>query len=228
MSPNSIGILKESTLHADLKKWYSLPTDRQEVPVDGFVIDIVRENLLIEIQTGNFSSLIPKLQVLLNSYQLRLIYPIAIQKQIVMLDSNKETIIRRRLSTKRGRVEDLFWEMLYIARYVLSENFSFEILFIHEEEYRYPAHRRRNWRKYWTVLDRKLISVLGSQTFRCGNDYLELLTLDQPCYSNNEIAEQLNLPIKLTRRMTYTLREMQVLEVVGKNGNTLLFSKKQA
>jgi hypothetical protein len=31
--------------------------DRFEVPVDGFVIDIVRDDLLIEIQTRNFSSL---------------------------------------------------------------------------------------------------------------------------------------------------------------------------
>jgi hypothetical protein len=37
---------------ASLKKWYAQPGDRFEVPVDGFVIDIVRDDLLLDIQTG--------------------------------------------------------------------------------------------------------------------------------------------------------------------------------
>lgn len=47
----SIGLLNENPLHAALKKWYARPGDQLEVSVDGFVIDVVQGNLLIEIQT---------------------------------------------------------------------------------------------------------------------------------------------------------------------------------
>jgi hypothetical protein len=228
MPTNRIGVLKESTLHAELKNRYSSSADRLEVPVEGFVIDIVRENLLIEIQTGNFSSLKNKLTALLSSNPLKLVYPIAVQKRIVMLNQDRETILRSRLSPKRGRVEDIFWEMVHIARFALSENFTFEVLFIQEEEIRFPISHYRSWRKTWSVKDRKLVSIAGSQTFRCGQDYLDLLSLDQERFSNHEVAKQLNLPIKLARRMTYSLREMKMLEAVGKKGNALLFSRREA
>ena len=48
---SGIGLLNEKPLHASLKQWYARPGDRFEVAVGGFVIDIVRDDLLIEIQT---------------------------------------------------------------------------------------------------------------------------------------------------------------------------------
>jgi len=37
-----IGVLRERHLHAAVKRWYAEPGDREEVPVDGYVIDLVR------------------------------------------------------------------------------------------------------------------------------------------------------------------------------------------
>ena len=48
---NGVGLLNEKPLHASLKAWYAQPGDRFEVNVDGSVIDIVRGELLVEIQT---------------------------------------------------------------------------------------------------------------------------------------------------------------------------------
>jgi len=39
-----IGLPNEKPLHASLKECYAQPEDQFEVAVDGFVIDIVREN----------------------------------------------------------------------------------------------------------------------------------------------------------------------------------------
>ena len=44
---SEIGTLNEKPLHAALKAWYAQPGDRLEVAVDGFVVDIVRGDLLI-------------------------------------------------------------------------------------------------------------------------------------------------------------------------------------
>ncbi len=46
-----IGTLRESGLHADLKRWYAQPGDEFEIALDGYVIDIRRGEYLIEIQT---------------------------------------------------------------------------------------------------------------------------------------------------------------------------------
>ncbi len=54
---SNIGTLNEKPLHAALKEYYAKPDDQFEVSVDGFVIDIVQGDLLIEIQTGNFASI---------------------------------------------------------------------------------------------------------------------------------------------------------------------------
>jgi hypothetical protein len=56
-SQNGIGTLQETSLHSALKAWYARPGDRFEVFIDGFYIDIVRSELLIEIQTRNFSAI---------------------------------------------------------------------------------------------------------------------------------------------------------------------------
>ena len=68
-----IGLLNEKPLHASLKTWYAQPGDRFEVAVDGFVIDIVRDSLLLEIQTANFSAIKSKQTNLSHTLQRRLI-----------------------------------------------------------------------------------------------------------------------------------------------------------
>src|SRR5919205_2984155 len=104
---SGIGLLNEKPLHASLKQWYARPGDRFEVPVDGFVIDIVRDDLLIEIQTRNFSSIKSKLNKLARSHRVRLIYPIVHEKWIVRLATDNGHGTIRRKSPKRGRLEDL-------------------------------------------------------------------------------------------------------------------------
>jgi hypothetical protein len=140
-----IGLLNEKPLHASLKQWYARPGDRLEVAVDGFVVDIVRDGLLIEIQTGNFASIKSKLTQLARSHQVRLIYPIAQEKWIVRSSDDRGGAIRRK-SPKRGRLEDLFWEMVSIPQLLSIRNFSLEVLMFSEVEVRRYGGKR-NWRR---------------------------------------------------------------------------------
>jgi hypothetical protein len=81
-------LLNEKSLHASLKEWYAQPGDQFEVAVDRYVIDIVRNDLLLEIQTSNFACIKSKLKGLLGMHRIRLIYPIAQEKWIVKLAKN--------------------------------------------------------------------------------------------------------------------------------------------
>jgi hypothetical protein len=58
-----IGTLNEGALHAQLKDWYRCPGDRIAQVVNGFVVDLVRGDLLVEIQTGSFAPLRRKLEL---------------------------------------------------------------------------------------------------------------------------------------------------------------------
>ena len=125
-----IGLLNEKHLHASLKQWYARPGDRFEVPVDGFVIDIVRDDLLIEIQTRNLSAIKSKLTKLLHSHRVRLLYPIVQEKWIVREAKGRRDELTRRKSPKRGRWEDLFSELVSIPQLLSHSNFSLEVLMI--------------------------------------------------------------------------------------------------
>ena len=96
-----IGRLNEKPLHAALREWYAEPGDGFEVPVEGYVIDIVRNGLLLEIQTGNFSAIRSKLTALVSSHRVRLVYPIAREKWIVRLPKRGRGKPQRRKSPKR-------------------------------------------------------------------------------------------------------------------------------
>src|SRR5262245_17131762 len=133
---SDIGLLNENPLHASLKQWCGQPGDQFEVTVDAFVIDIVRDGLLLEIQTGHLASIKSKLTELVRTHRTRLIYPIAQEKWIVKRAKDNSGGVTRRKSPRRGRVEDLFWEMVSVPHLLGNSNFSLEVLLIREEEVR--------------------------------------------------------------------------------------------
>ena len=59
-----IGSLRETSLHASLKSWWARPGDLLEASVDGYVVDLLRGETVVEIQTGHFSAIRPKLRAL--------------------------------------------------------------------------------------------------------------------------------------------------------------------
>ena len=127
---NHIGTLGEKSLHAELKHWYKQPGDLLEEKVDGFHIDIARQNLLIEIQTANFSSIKSKLITLTKKHRVRLVYPIAQEKWIVRLAADGKMQVGRRKSPKKGNLFRLFEELVSIPDMIKSRNFFLEVLLI--------------------------------------------------------------------------------------------------
>ena len=126
---SGIGTLSERSLHAALKDWYAQPGDLLEVEVDGFVIDIVRGDLLIQIQTGNFTALKRKLTNLTERRSVRLVHPVMQAKWIVRLEADGRQVSRHR-SPKRGRVEHLFTELVRIPTLIARPTCSLEVLLI--------------------------------------------------------------------------------------------------
>lgn len=220
----TISTFNEKPLHAALKEWYARPDDQLEVPVGGFIADIVRGDLLIEIQTASFASLKRKLLELTAHHPVRLVYPIARQKWIVKLAEDGHSRLSRRKSPKRGMVEDVFAELVSFPTLLASPNFSLEVLLIQEEEVRRHDPARRWRRQGWVTHERRLLEVVDRQRFETPADLAALLppTLPEP-FTTSDLAASLPRPRRLAQRMAYCLREMQVIDPVGKQGNAILY-----
>jgi len=220
---SNIGLLNEKPLHASLKEWYAQPGDRFEVAVDGFVIDIVHDDLLLEIQTGSFSSIKSKLKKLVHSRRVRLIYPIAQEKWIIKLEKGKGGGVSRRKSPKRGRVEDLFWELVRFPQLLADRNFSLEILMIREEEVRRYEGKRR-WRsKGWVVEERRLLEVVDRRLFEEPADWRAFVPEELESFTAQDLAEATGIRRQLANKMAYCLRKARVVRLIGKQGRANLY-----
>lgn len=211
--------MAETTLHNQLKGWYARPGDTIEAPVDGYLIDILRGDLLVEIQTRSFSSLRGKLESLLPHHPVRLVHPIAEEKWIVRQSSGKEKPGKRRRSPKHGRVEHIFKELVYIPRLVGDPHFSLEVLLTHEEEH-WVDDGRGSWRrKGWRIAERRLLDVVEAIQFATPADYLRLLPQDlSNPFTTLDLAVQASIPRRLAQQMAYSLREMELIQIVETKG----------
>jgi hypothetical protein len=220
----SIGVRNEKSLHAALKQWYARPGDKLEARVDGFIVDIVRDDVLIEIQTRHLGAIRRKLNTLIESHRVRLVFPIARDKWIVRMSKSGRKMIARRKSPKTGRLSDLFAELVSIPDLIKHENLTLEIAMIQEEEIRH-ADGRGSWRrKGHSIHDHRLLSVLETVSFEAESDFMRFLPgdLEQP-FSNQQLANHSGDAIRSARKITYCLKKMGAIEQVGKNGNQLLF-----
>ena len=222
MPMSRIGLLNEKPLHASLKQWYARPGDRFEVPVDGFVIDIVRDDLLIEIQTRNFASINSKLCKLTRSYEVRLVYPVVQEKWIVRSATSGGTAVRRK-SPKRGRLEDLFWELVSIPQLLSNPNFSLEVLMISEEELRRYEGKRRWRRKGWVVEGRRLVEVLDRRLFGVSSDWLTFVPDGLQSFTTKDLATLADTRRDLAQKMAYCLRHTKMIELIGRQGRANLY-----
>jgi hypothetical protein len=215
--------MTEYSLHSEIKDWYMVSGDELEVKVEDFIVDILRGKLLIEVQTGNFSAIKRKLIKLLLNNQVRLVYPIAKLKWIVHLSKSGE-LVRRRKSPKKGKLADLFYELVHTPSLIKNRNFSLEVLIIEEEEVRCIDGKGSWKRRGISVKDRKLLNVFDRIIFEDSQDFLDFLPKELDGYFTNKIlALKLGISIRLAQKITYCLRKMGAISIAGKKSNELMF-----
>jgi hypothetical protein len=221
---SNIGTLNEKPLHASLKAYYAREGDQFEVNVDGYVVDLVRDDQLIEIQTGNFNSIRTKLANLLTNHKIRLVYPVALEKWIVKSSLEQSEPDKRRKSPRRGRVEDLFWEMVRIPKLILEPNLILEVVLIRQEEVQHYIGKRHWRRKGWAIQEQRLVEVVDRQEFDTPADWISLLpdTLDA-VFTTAELATEMGIRQPLARKIAYCYREAGLLRTTGKRGNAIVY-----
>jgi hypothetical protein len=179
--------------------------------------------LLIEIQTSNFSSIKSKLTNLVRAHRVRLVYPIVQEKWIVRSSARNGKEAIRRKSPKKGRMEDLFRELVSIPQLLSNPNFSLEVLMIRGEEVRRYNNAKRKVRKRWLIEGRRLLEVLDQRSFQQSTDWLRFLPDGLASFTTSDLASRMNTRRDLAQKMAYCLREARMIDLIGKRGRSNLY-----
>lgn len=214
--------MQESTLHNQLKNFYTYEGGVQEAWVDGYWVDILHGEDVTEIQTGNFSAIKPKLYRLLNDRPVLLVYPIIREKWIIRQAGDLST---RRRSPRRGRLEDLFFELVRFPQLMQDPNLTLEVVFVQVEEIR-RNDGKGSWRRQgWSIADRQIIQIGERIKFRTPDDFCSLLPDGlNSTFSVRELSDQLGISLNLAGKMVYCFRHMGLLQEGGKRGKARLYS----
>lgn len=219
---SGIGVLREGPLHAAVKAALAQPGDRLEVKVGRWVIDLVRaDGELVEVQTGGFGPLGPKLDGLLDDHRVRIVHPVAAERRIIRVDAAGEVLSARR-SPRRATLLDLFDKLVAFPSLLAHPHLTLEVLLGREDHIRgpEPVRVRRRTRDRG---ERRLVEVLDRVVLRSPDDVLAALPeLPPEPFSTRELAALLGCPTLLAQRTVYCLRLMELVEPAGKRRHTPL------
>ena len=224
--PNSIriGELNERSLHRALKALYAAPGSLSEQLIDGYVVDVLIGQRIIEIHTGGFSRLKQKLARLLEGHALTLVHPIAQDRFIIKQGADGATT--RRKSPKHGSVFSIFSGLTSIPTLIAHPNFTLEAVITVEEEVRVPNPRRNRRRGGWTAIDRRLVEVLETHRIESMGDLFAPLDTHLPEeFTTVDLASAMQAPRRLGQQAAFCLREAGVVAICGKAGNALRYRR---
>ena len=220
---------REGSLHAALKARYAATVvgARVESAVDGFVVDVVGSDELVEIQTGSFGSASRKLGRLVDSHAVVLVHPIPVEKWLVRVDADGAVVARRR-SPKRGMALDLFDELVHIPGLVADPGFRIEVLLTCEEEIRGPAAEGTRYRypRTWRRLDRRLLDVVETRRIDTPADLLTLLPTGLPDpFTTADIVAATGRSSRLARRAVYCLERSGAIRRLPRRGRFVAYGR---
>lgn len=217
----------ETSLHRDLKTVYADQDAQFEVPLGNYRIDVVNGCELVEIQHGSLSAIRDKIRELLDGeHAVTVVKPIIHRRRLIKLDAKGGEVVSERMSPKRGKIADLFDELIHFTRAFPHPQLTLEVPIVNVEERRYPGHGRRRRRREsdFQIEDKRLIEILETHRFRTALDLRQLISGKLPRdFDTAELARAMGEPRDIAQRAAYCFREMGAAKQVGKRGNAILY-----
>ena len=159
-----INTYNETHLHRTLKDLYTSNDAVQEISLKGFICDVYDAERIIEIQTSKLSALRAKLEKLLPSYPITIVYPIIQNAYILTLneDGSKRSC---RKSPKHGNFYQIFKELLGIVHCLDDPNLTIQILYVDCEVIKIDDKKGRSRYKRPRIIDKKLLKIHRAEEF---------------------------------------------------------------
>lgn len=222
-----IGTYGEKTVHAVLKNYFEPFADSHESRVGGFVADIVGEDGIIEIQTGDFARLRKKLEAFLAVSRVTVVYPIARQKWIISIDPETGEQGRKRKSPAKGKPWDVFPELYRIKQFLSHENFRLCIVMLDVEEYRRPPETeglKRGRRRGYVRYDRIPLELVDEIHINCLRDWGYFIPNGLPEeFTSADLGLLSGVGRSYASYMLNVLTAAGAVKRVGKKGNSFLY-----
>jgi len=218
---SGINLYTEHSLHAQLKSYLAAPGDRLEARVEGRIVDLVRSGgELVEVQTGSLGKIVPKvLSLAAAGHHVRVVHPIVVEKAIRRLDPKTEELLTTRKSPKRCDLYDLFEELARAVGLIAARNVTVEALFVRTAEVKVRDGSGSWWRKGDRTVDRELVEVLSSRSFRTKGQWLALIPKSlPPPWSSPTLGEELGIEADRARKILYCLARAGLIAEAGKEG----------
>ena len=219
----------EHSIHRQLKSLYVTDSDRHEVAVDGYRIDAVDGERLIEIQYGSLGAIRNKIRRLLRSHDVLVVKPLVERKQLLKRDVPEGPVVSTRKSPKKQTLWNLFDDLVHFVDVFPHPRLELEVLMTLQDEYRLPAEKKRRVCRGYVVEDRLLDEVTGRAMLRTVDDLLAMLPQSirlperiEP-FSTADLAAAAGITRPLAQKVAYCLRRCGVAQVVGKDGNAILY-----
>ncbi len=216
---DGIGRMGEKSVHAVLKYAFEPYADNHEVPLGGYVADIVGENGVIEIQTRELWRLKPKLTAFLEYCPVTVVHPIFTAEWIVRIDPETGEISRRKSPRKRIPF-DVLEELSPLRDILVNPRFRLSLILLETE--RQDVGKAGSRKK--EHLDRIPLDFLGEIRLETPKDYFQLLPDMGPDeFTAAELAKLVKRPVSSARDALLTLRALGVAELSGKRGRMNLY-----
>ena len=224
---DSIGILKEKTVHAVLKNYLVPNEEWHEIKCKRLVADIFYEGEIIEIQTAGFDKLRKKLDVFLKDYHVTVVYPIPVNKDLYWIEEYTGEIKDQRKSPKKGSKYDCFHELYKIKNYLTHPNFHLRLILMDVEEYRLLNGWSQDRKKGSVRYDRIPKSLVDDIFINNQNDYKQFFpqTLSEE-FTSKDYKKHTKLTEKNARTALNVLYYLEAVERIGKKGNSYIYKRK--
>ena len=222
-----IGTLSEKTVHAVVKHYMEPNEDYHEVPLEGFVADIFREDAVTEIQTAHFNVLRRKLDKFLPLYPVTIVYPIPAVKWVIWVDPGSGAEVSRRKSPKKGSPYQAFNELYKIKSYLGDPNLRILFLFIDMEETRLLDGWSRDKKRGATKYDRIPLELVDEMLFERVEDYRMMIPPELSGFTTREYAKSTKIPLSHAQKALNIFYYLNVVERIGKKGNSYLYEVRE-
>ena len=220
----------EKTLHAVLKDFLEPDSGAHEVRVGPYVADIVGEGGIVEIQTGGFDRLRPKLTAFLEAAPVTVVYPIPHKKWLLWVDPENGETTARRKSPREGNFPDAMAELYKILPLLGHPNLRLSLLLVDLEEYRLRDGWSRDQKKGSHRYERIPLALAGRLDLRGQEDWRSeeagaaFFPPGLPeVFTSKDYAKAARLSVKAAQTAVRVLSAMGAAVREGKRGRMYLY-----
>ena len=226
---NGIGTLREKTIHSVLKYYYAPDPVYHEIKIGSYVADICVDGEIYEVQTRNFNTMRGKLDFFLKEHDVTIIYPVAHTKWLSWLDMETGEVSPKRKSPKTGTFYQIIPELYKIKMFISNPRLHFIISLIDVEETRYLNGWSRDKKRGSSRMDGIPVGIYDEIRIDTFTDYMTFLPDALPeRFTSKDLGKTAKITQGSAATLLNVLLETNIIERVGKSGNSYLYQKTTA